>query len=185
MPMLSGVKSRSLRAAAGAIAIVLTAVAPALAAPARHDSSSTLAPLESAVLVRLNEIRVAHGLVPLRLNASLTTAASDHSAAMLAKGFFSHDSAAGADFSSWIVRYYAAPRYSYWSAGENLVWASGTLGAARAVGLWMHSPEHRANILRRQWREIGIAALYSADAPGAFGDQSVTLIATDFGVRRG
>jgi uncharacterized protein YkwD len=183
--MLRGVKIRDLCAAAGVIAILVAAVpvAPALATPARNGSSSTLGPVESAVLARLNQIRRDHGLVPLRLNARLTAAATHHSAAMLARGFFSHDSAAGVDFSSWIVRYYGPLRYGSWSAGENLVWSPGTLDAARAVEMWMHSAEHRDNILRPRWREIGIAALYSPDAPGTFGDQSVTLIATDFGVR--
>ena len=33
------------------------------------------------------------------------------------------------------------------------------------------------------WREIGIAAVHFASAPGVFGDREVTIIATDFGAR--
>ena len=47
----------------------------------------------------------------------------------------------------------------------------------------MRSPEHRANILNPNWREIGIAAVHSDGAPGTFGGLPVTIITTDFGVR--
>jgi uncharacterized protein YkwD len=49
--------------------------------------------------------------------------------------------------------------------------------------MWMHSPEHRANILDSRWREIGVAAVHTT-AGGTYGNQPVTIITTDFGVRR-
>ena len=48
----------------------------------------------------------------------------------------------------------------------------------------MHSPPHRQNILTREWHEIGVSAKHFEAAPGAFGGHSVTIITTDFGVRR-
>jgi uncharacterized protein YkwD len=48
----------------------------------------------------------------------------------------------------------------------------------------MASPGHRANILDPAWRQIGIATASSPDAPGAFANLGVTVITTDFGVRR-
>src|SRR5262249_12991673 len=66
---------------------------------------------------------------------------------------------------------------------ENLVEGSPGLGAAKAVAAWMASPEHRENILRAGWRDIGIAAIHDHSAPGAFGDRPVTVITADFGVR--
>jgi uncharacterized protein YkwD len=177
-----------IRPLVGAVAVTATlvavvSIAPAFAAPERGGSTSTLVPLESAILVQLNAIRVAHGLVALRLNPGLAAAATQHSADMLARGYFSHDSADGTSFSSRLVHYYPEPRYGFWSVGENLEWATGNLDAAAAVSNWMNSPEHRENILRPGWREIGIAALFERDAPGTFGGQAVTLLATDFGVR--
>jgi uncharacterized protein YkwD len=50
--------------------------------------------------------------------------------------------------------------------------------------MWMKSPPHRANILDPRWREIGVGAVYSASARGAFTHRPVTIITTDFGVRR-
>jgi uncharacterized protein YkwD len=46
----------------------------------------------------------------------------------------------------------------------------------------MNSPEHRANILDPNWREIGISAQHAA-APGTYKGLEVTVITTDFGVR--
>ena len=58
------------------------------------------------------------------------------------------------------------------------------LSPATALKMWMRSPEHRANILNPNWREIGIAAVHVHGAPGTFGGLPVTIITTDFGVRR-
>jgi uncharacterized protein YkwD len=160
-----------------------TALLPPQALPSGRGATSSLASLQSGVLVGLNQIRLSHGLVPLRLNAALSGAARQHSAEMLADGYFAHSSADGSAFWKRIQRYYPAANYRSWTVGENLLWDGGALDARGALALWMASPEHRANILDARWREIGIAALYEPDAPGAFGGNSVTLVATDFGAR--
>jgi uncharacterized protein YkwD len=182
-----GVRAAALARIATVAAALATAAAlacaPALPATGSGRSSS-LASLQSGVLLRLNQIRRAHGLVPLRLNNALSTAAGQHSAEMLADGYFAHNSADGSAFWTRIERYYPLAQYRQWSVGENLLWSSGgRLDAKRALDLWMASPEHRTNILAPSWREIGIAAVYEADAPGLFGGHSVTVVATDFGTR--
>ena len=48
----------------------------------------------------------------------------------------------------------------------------------------MGSPGHRANLLSPRWREIGIAAVHAASAPGVYGGHEVTIVTADFGVRR-
>jgi uncharacterized protein YkwD len=48
----------------------------------------------------------------------------------------------------------------------------------------MTSPPHRENILTREWREVGVAAVHFAAAPGAFGGRAATIVTADFGVRR-
>jgi uncharacterized protein YkwD len=50
--------------------------------------------------------------------------------------------------------------------------------------MWLASPEHRANLMNPRWREIGVAAVHEAVAPGAFKGLDVTIVTTDFGVRR-
>lgn len=169
-------------------AVVATAIAVGLqaapAAPAGFGSRLTLTSYELGVLTQLNEIRVENGLPPLRLNAALTTAASRHCAEMAADGYFGHDSAGGVPLLSRIRHYYSSTGYGYWSAGENLLWSSGSVAAARALDIWMASDEHRANLLSPLWRDIGIAAISAPDAPGVYDHLAVTVIATDFGVRK-
>lgn len=164
-----------------ALVTVCGAVAVPTAAPAQHLA---LTSLESGLLGQLNEIRAQHGLVPLRLSARLTAAAAEHSDQMATDGFFEHDSADGTAFWKRIGHWYGAGGYSFWSVGENLLWSSPQVDPAGALKLWMDSPEHRANILTARWREIGVSALHLADAPGVYHGLEVTIITTDFGVRR-
>src|SRR4051794_590314 len=147
------------------------------------ESRVTLTGLESGVLSELNGIRAEHDLEPMKPNARLTAAAAQHSREMGATGYFAHASRDGTSFWKRIRRFYGPAGYAYWSAGENLLWSSPEVDAARAVDLWMHSPEHRANILAARWREIGISALHFAAAPGTYKGLEVTIITTDFGAR--
>jgi uncharacterized protein YkwD len=171
------------RIVSGAAIVLAAAILVTPALSARKGAASSQVSLASHVLTQLNEVRVANGLVPLKPSSSLSAAAEQHSAEMLADGYFAHDSANGSPFWRRIQRYYPSHN-GYWSVGENLIWSSGSLGATSALKLWLSSPEHRANILNPHWREIGVAALSETDAPGTFGGDSVTLVTTDFGVRR-
>ena len=67
--------------------------------------------------------------------------------------------------------------------GENLVWGSPDVGAARALRLWLGSPLHRANLLNPRWREVGLAAVHSTSAPGVYRNAPATIITADFGAR--
>ena len=167
-----------------ALVAVLGAFAAPTAAPAPQRGSSSLSALESGVLQELNRVRAEHGLQPVHLSARLTAAADQHSAEMAADGYFEHESHDGSAFWKRIARYYAASGYGYWSVGENLLWSSPDVDPAKALELWMNSPEHRKNILTARWREIGVSAVHVAAAPGAYHGLDVTIITTDFGVRR-
>jgi len=161
------------------------ALLPAQAAPARSaGSAASLAELQSGVVEQLNLIRRQHGLVPLTLSPQLTAAAAEHTAEMLADGYFAHESADGSPFWKRIERFYPHVGAGYWSVGENLLWSGGPLDAREALSLWMASPGHRENILTSQYRQIGISARTSSDAPGDYAGFDATVIATDFGVRR-
>ena len=178
----------STRQARVAVSVALCALLGALAAPAARsggaEASVTLTGLETGVLSQLNGIRAAHGLKPLRLNARLSAAAAQHSREMGTAGYFEHESRDGTAFWKRIDRFYASGGYGYWSVGENLLWSSPEVDAEGALDLWMHSPEHRANILTARWREIGVSAQHFGAAPGAYKELEVTIITTDFGVRR-
>jgi uncharacterized protein YkwD len=170
-------------------AIVVAACLLGLAAGPSASSRSTqrhvaLSSLESGVLQQLNQIRAAHGLRALRLSAPLTTAAGRHSREMGTDGYFDHASHDGTAFWKRIVRWYASSGYGYWSVGENLLWSSPSVDPKAALQLWMASPEHRANILAPRWREIGVSAVHVQSAGGTYDGLPVTIITTDFGVRR-
>ena len=140
--------------------------------------------LNRQILAAVNTFRVAHGLVPLRESRSLDRSARQHSLEMGRVGYFGHSSANGTVFWRRIQHYYSSRSYSYWAVGENLLWAAPAVSAGSALKLWIASPEHLRNLLSPQWRQLGVSAVRVVDAPGVFNGQRVTIITTDFGVRR-
>ena len=65
--------------------------------------------------------------------------------------------------------------------GENLEWGTGALATPRgALESWMKSPGHRANILRRSFRELGVGVVLGVPV----GDTAGATYTVDFGVRR-
>lgn len=174
---------RLLLVVALAVAAV-TVVAPATAGKQQPTRSLAAASsLERGVLAELNAIRQNYGLKPLRYNAELSAAAAAQSEAMGREGFFAHESPDGSAFWKRVQRFYGQAGFRTWTVGENLLWSSPDVEPSRALEMWMDSPGHRRNILARDWREIGIAAVHFATAPGVFGDREVTIIATEFGTR--
>jgi uncharacterized protein YkwD len=175
------------RGAATLVVVLLAgigALGAAAATPSAAHHATRLTSLETGVLQQLNEIRAAHGLVPLRLNERLSAAASQHSREMGVDGYFDHSSIDGTLFWKRIEHWYSPSGYGLWSVGENLLWSSPDVDPQRALDLWMKSPEHRANILTPRWREIGVSAVHLLSAPGTYHGLAVTIITTDFGVRR-
>ena len=169
-------------ALAFAMLVAIAFLADSALASSRSETS--LRTLNSKVLASVNRFRARHGLAALRESAALDRSARQHSLEMGRLGYFSHSSADGMQFWQRIRHFYTAHGYSYWSAGENLVWASPGLSAGTALNLWIASPPHLANLLARQWRQIGISAVGVTRAPGVYGGRRVTIITADFGVRR-
>jgi uncharacterized protein YkwD len=185
--MLPGVATQGLRPGlllALLAVLVAPLVLPASARPAHARVAVTVATLDEGVLEQLNAIRELHGLVPLRPSAQLTASAVAHSEEMAADGYFEHRSADGTAFWRRIERWYPDSDFPFWSVGENLLWSSPGVDPSEALRLWMRSPEHRANILAPRWRQIGVAAVHVDAAPGTYHGLPVTIITTDFGVRR-
>jgi len=173
---------RAARVFLGIIAAVALLVPAAAAAP--EHAHVSLSPLESGVLVDINTFRRAHHLTPLHLNVKLSAAALAHTQQMAQDGYFAHESADGSAFWKRIQAFYGSGPWAYWSVGENLLWSSPDVTPARALEMWLKSPEHRANLMNPRWREIGVAAVHEAAAPGVYQGLDVTIVTTDFGVRR-
>jgi len=176
-------KGRVASCAIGALLFCLLAVPVADSASSRARVTSVTS-LNAQVVREVNRIRAEHNLAPLARSSSLTKAAASHSRSMATDGYFAHESSDGSVFWQRIKAYYSTSGRSYWSVGENLVWASPNLTAKQAVEMWMNSAPHRANLLSTKWREIGLSAVYSSDAPGAYQDRAATILTADFGVRR-
>jgi uncharacterized protein YkwD len=159
----------------------------AVAAPARSTERSgtraAMAALETSVVSRMNVVRRSHGLRPLRLSRRLHAAAVFHSKDMGRRGYFEHDSLTGTPFWRRIERFYPSRGFQSWTVGENLLWGSDTYDATFAVREWMDSPPHRQNILSRDWREVGIGAVFFGRAPGEYAGRPVTIVTADFGSR--
>lgn len=149
----------------------------------RVQGVSALSALEQQVVVVVNQQRVRHGLVPLRMNRRLSVAARGHSLSMAEHGYFAHEGYDGSAFWVRIKAAYPVLPGRLWAAGENLAWASPELSAAEAVDMWLKSPQHRQNLLAPRWREVGIGGVRAVAAPGVYDGLDATIVTADFGVR--
>jgi uncharacterized protein YkwD len=173
--------ARFLAIAASACGLLLV---PGTAGATAERPAAAMRGLEQGVLTDLNSLRRQHGLVALRLSTRLSAAARQHSTEMAVQGYFSHDSYNGASFDRRIARFYPVGKSRFWSVGENLLWSSPDVDAARALDMWITSPEHKRNMLNSHWREIGLSAVHVDAAGGPYGGREVTIVTADFGVRR-
>jgi uncharacterized protein YkwD len=140
--------------------------------------------LTTALFQGINAVRRERGLKTLITSTKLAVAAAQHTREMGVQGYFEHESFDATPFWKRIERWYPSRGFRAWSVGENIVYSSPTLTADEAVELWMNSPPHRANLLSRTWREIGISAIHFESAPGEYEGQPVTIVTADFGMRR-
>lgn len=147
-----------------------------------QPSQDNLPTVRRAILCLHNRERRAHGLPLLHENTKLREAAEKHSGQMVAERFFAHDSPSAGTMVDRILRTGYA-RNGGWSLGENIAWGTGSLATAGQIQrAWMSSPGHKANILRRQFREIGIGI--AVGAPVDAGAQAGATYTADFGLRR-
>jgi uncharacterized protein YkwD len=149
--------------------LIALAVVPAVGQAATRStfSSST----EGQVLVLLNHVRHEHGLSTLTDSNALRASAREHSADMLKRGYFAHNSPHEAFFVR-IRHYLKSPL-----VGETLAWGTGQYGTpAGIVSLWMHSPEHRHIILMGELHRVGLGV-----ATGTFqGTPDAVMTTADF-----
>jgi uncharacterized protein YkwD len=151
--------------------------------PSLPPAPDSLGAVAETTLCLLNGERADQGLAPLAANDRLATAAAAYAQDLVAGSYFSHTGRDGSGVFDRIERSgYLSPGAG-WTLGENLAWGTGILGTAAEIQqAWMESPGHRANILRPQFREIGIGIAVGAPVP-AGGLEGATYTA-DFGVRR-
>ena len=139
-------------------------------------SAGSVRASEAVTFCLINRERTTRGLRALRRNKRLDLASRRHARSMAARNFFAHGNFVGRIKSADYLRGARA-----WRLGENIAWGSGVLGTpGEIVDSWMHSPGHRANILSRGFREIGVGISYGTPN-GSYGDGGTYV--TDFGTR--
>jgi len=137
---------RELGPLAALVAALTVLAMPALAPAAVHD------PFERAVADAVGVVRAQHGIAPLRPSPRLARVARHHSLDQLRHQRLSHDAGDGTPFSRRMAR------VSRSSVGETVGWMpDGTAAAAfTIVQIWLASPAHRAELLDRRFRRIGV-----------------------------
>ena len=182
-------------AIACALAVLLLVPAASQARPtvkaasacANTDLKPTRANLElvrEAVLCLHNRERVSRGLPKLKENPKLRRAAERHSDNMVGAAFFDHTSPSGSTMVDRVRRTGYTSRARSWALGENIAWGSGRLATAAQIHRsWMNSAGHRANILQRSFREIGIGVETGLPVRLSAAQSGATYT-TDFGFRR-
>ena len=108
------------------------------AVPAQAKTSNT-----KKLVNKINSVRAAHGVKPLKMNRSLNRSSKRYSGRMMRGGFFGH-----------MGRIQASRRFK--RLGEVLEWRRGHRpGVSATVRDWLNSPGHRAVILSPSFRYIG------------------------------
>jgi uncharacterized protein YkwD len=168
------------------IVILLIAMVCTLSLAAPAVASITLNNYEKQLITQVNKQRAKYGLSQLRLNGRLVSSARVHSADMGVRKYFAHDAPApnAEEWAARIIRCgYTKKGYSYWKAGENIYYGSGIWSSPVAVvDGWMKSRTHRAVILTRVFRDIGVGAVKTEDGYGNL-DGSVWFFTLDLGRR--
>ncbi len=124
------------------------------------------------ILELVNQKRKENNLKELTLSQELTIAATQKAADMFTKDYWAHISPTGV--TPW--QFIASSGYEYLYAGENL--AKNFDKSSEVVEAWMKSPTHRANILKPEYTEIGIAVMN-----GKLNGEETTLVVQEFGTR--
>lgn len=119
--------------------------------------------MEQDLVAQTNAVRRRRGLSVLRLDTQLRAIARAHSADMLARGYFAHQTPEGLSPADRIAGAYRA---FVGTSGENL-WQVRSPGSVRpmnvsstAIDDWLNSPSHRDNLLRPDHDVIAIGVAW-------------------------
>ena len=107
----------------------------------------------SGLLDKTNSARADQGEHGLVLDDKLSQAAYLKAQDMFEKQYWAHDAPDGTQPWKWL----GDVGYNYAEAGENL--AKGFNTNDTVVTAWLHSPEHRANVLKSDYTQVGFASV--------------------------
>jgi uncharacterized protein YkwD len=124
---------------------------------ARDVSESPSAPVQQQILTLINGNRRQHGCRSVTLDRRLIVAANGHAADMARHDYFEHESRNGEGAGDRVTD----AGYKWKHYGENM--ARGVDSAYEVVDGWMHSPEHRHNILDCSLDQMGVGIAIAGD----------------------
>lgn len=136
---------RHRRLGSAVVILTLTIFALIATAPVASAANSTL---ESQFVSKINAERTKRGLSALVAKSDLRSVARAHSDKMAAKGDIWHNPKLGSQVSGWRV------------LGEN-VGMGGSVNSLHTA--FMNSPGHRANVLDRDYNQIGVGVTVDGD----------------------
>ena len=126
--------------------------------------------LPSVISDLTNQARSAQHLPLLTVDAKLNAAAQAKADDMAKNSYFAHVSPDGKTPWYWIEQ----AGYAYSNAGENL--AVNFTDSQDVANAWMNSPEHRANILKANYTQVGTGV-----AEGIYQGYGTIFVVQDFG----
>jgi hypothetical protein len=131
-----------------------------------------------AMVCLIQFVRAREGLRPLRRSAKLEQVAGLKVDADLACDEFSH-TPCGQAFMTWFEAVGYGLGSAQYAVAENLAWGSGRNASPRRImRMWLHSAEHRRNLVSPKWREFGLGLRPQV---AFLGSDSVELWASEFG----
>jgi uncharacterized protein YkwD len=146
-----------------------------------RPSTTGLAAAGQSAICLLNLERTQRGLPALRVNDLLSAASLEHSQDMVLQRYFEHTTLDGRSVGDRLRAIGYARGFSA-SAGENIAYGFGDKSTPESiVRAWMNSPEHRADILRRSFTEIGIGLAVGAPELSYEKQADSATYTTDFG----
>ena len=154
--------------------VVAVAAAPAPAAPPPAAAAVLVLPQlsarEAGLLEAMNVARLAAGLEPLEIKASLTEVARARSRDMTENSYFAHFHPNGISAYELL----SAARITFSAGGENLAKVGGDVehSVRSAIDALLRSPTHRDNILNPRYRFFGVGSVTS--------DAGVTILTSIF-----
>jgi uncharacterized protein YkwD len=157
---------------------------PACPGEAAAASTLSVSEIERTVVCLINQERGRANRVSVRSDSALRRAARGHSDSMVARGYFAHVAPGGVTLTDRLRGTGYMRGAKDWAIGENLIWGTGSLSTPQSlVKGWMQSPPHKVNMLRREFREIGVGVVRGTPASAA--DNQGVTITTDYGFRQG
>ena len=155
--------------AAALLTLTSVGVVLALRPVASSPQASVVSPQDVHNLI--NQERRTNGLNTLTYNTNLQASAQWRCNDMLTHKYYDHTSSNGQTPQQVMQKYINVPITSVYS-GENI--ADGQYSSQSVVGAWLASPEHKANILNKNYTDEGVAVCNSFDITGGY------LVVEDF-----